>query len=68
MDDALGQLIFYLVVIAIVIAVVVAIIGTILSIGIFILAGIAVVGMIGGLIKGTMNFFEVLEEAHAKLP
>ena len=64
MDEAIG----YLIVIAIAVAIIVAIIGTILSIGVFILAGIAGAGLIGGLIKGTMNFFEVLQEAHEKLP
>jgi len=63
-NDAIG----YLIVAVIVIAIVIAVIAAVLSIGVFILAGIAGVGIIGGLIKGTINFFEVLEEAHAKLP
>jgi len=62
------KLIAYLVILVIVLYVIALVIGAIIAFGIFILAGIAGAGMIGGLIKGTMNFFEVLKEAHDKLP
>jgi hypothetical protein len=64
MDDGLAGLAFILAIIA----VIVGIIMFLISIGGFILAGIAIVGFISGLYVAGQNFFAVLSEAHGKMP
>ncbi len=63
-DDAIGALVA-LIVIVVIIAVVV---GILLSVGVFLIAGVAVVGAATGVVVGAQSFFEVLKEAHDKLP
>lgn len=64
----MDELIWYLVLAAIVVAIVIAVITAIVSIGVFLLAGIAAVGVASGFVVGTRNFYEVLKEAHKSVP
>lgn len=64
MDDGLAGL----AVILAVIALIVGIIMFLISIGGFILAGIALAGFVSGLYVAGQNFFAVLYEAHGKMP
>jgi protein TonB len=64
MDEGFGYLILAVVVIGLIIAAIVAL----LYIGLFIIAGIAVVGAVAGCVVALKNFFAVLEEAHTAVP
>lgn len=64
MEDAIA----YLVMLGIIVAIIVAVVGALLSVGIFILGGIAGVGVISGMVVGIQNFYNVIVEAHSKLP
>lgn len=64
MDEAIGPIIIVFLVVAVVIAVVMAL----LYAGLFVIAAIAVIGAISGFIVAAKNFFEVLAEAHSKVP
>jgi len=54
--------------IAAIIAAIVAVIGLLISAGLVLLAGIALVGAASGLVVASKNFFEVLAEAHTVVP
>jgi len=62
------KLIFYLFIIVAVIYVVGLILSVLISIGFFILGGVAAVGAISGIVVSIVTFFEVLIEAHKTVP
>lgn len=72
MDDGLIYILVILAVIAVVVLfviyVVLPIIGALLGIGLILMVGIMGAGFISGIFVGIKNFFEVLFEAHSKLP
>jgi len=51
-----------------IIAVIVIVIGTLIAVGFYILAGLVIVGFISGFFVAGKNFFDVLDEAHKKMP
>jgi hypothetical protein len=67
-DEGLVYLVFGLMAIAAIIAAIVAVIGLLISAGLILLAGIALVGAASGLVVASKNFFEVLAEAHTVVP
>lgn len=62
-EDGEGAII-YLLIIAFVVAAVIAAIMAVMSIGVFVLAAVAIAGGVWGLIMAIYNFFGVLVEAH----
>jgi len=72
LEDVIGYLIaigviLYLLTLLIV-YVILPIAGILLGIGVVLLAGISAVGFVSGILVGMKNFFQIVLEAHQRLP
>ncbi len=72
MDEAIGYLIAIGVILVLlyllIVYVILPITGILLGIGVVLLAAISAVGFVSGILVGIKNFFEIVIEAHQRLP
>jgi hypothetical protein len=68
MPQLIGAIIVIYLVILFIVYVVIPVAGGLLAVGLALLASVAIAGFVSGVFVGFKNFFDVLIEAHRKLP